>query len=174
MSDRDRDVAGRARNARPRDELGRPLPYGTAGVEPLPEPIVVEPAEGLAWAQRLLDAGRPFQAHEVLEALWKSRPADEAPLWQGLAQLAVGVTHYRRNATGITLLRRGAATMRGAPGAADRHGVDLTGLTAWAEEFALALDRNWSWLVANNTSEWPYGPGPDDLEAMAAGLRLLA
>src|SRR5829696_2092498 len=28
-TDRDRDVEGRARNARPRDALGRPLPYGT-------------------------------------------------------------------------------------------------------------------------------------------------
>ena len=30
--DRDRDGAGRARNARPRDALGRPLPPGSAGV----------------------------------------------------------------------------------------------------------------------------------------------
>ena len=34
--DRDRDEAGRARQARPRDELGRPLPYGETGVEPQP------------------------------------------------------------------------------------------------------------------------------------------
>ena len=30
-SDRDRDAEGRARNARPRDALGRPLPYGAVG-----------------------------------------------------------------------------------------------------------------------------------------------
>ena len=36
-SDRDRDAQGRARQARPRDELGRPLPYGSAGVEPVSE-----------------------------------------------------------------------------------------------------------------------------------------
>ena len=35
--ERDRDTAGRARQARPRDRLGRPLPYGSAGVEPVPE-----------------------------------------------------------------------------------------------------------------------------------------
>ena len=35
--ERDRDQAGRPRQARPRDALGRPLPYGAAGVEPVPE-----------------------------------------------------------------------------------------------------------------------------------------
>ena len=31
--DRDRDAAGRPRQSRPRDALGRPLPYGSPGVE---------------------------------------------------------------------------------------------------------------------------------------------
>ncbi|MCZ9345950.1 DUF309 domain-containing protein, partial [Streptomyces sp. TRM76130] len=35
--DRDRDDEGRARNARPRDGLGRPLPYGADGVPRQPE-----------------------------------------------------------------------------------------------------------------------------------------
>ena len=65
---RERDAAGRALNARPRDELGRPLPRGSVGVPRIPEDAVYTPEQGLATAQRLLDAGRPFHAHEVLEA----------------------------------------------------------------------------------------------------------
>ena len=45
--DRDRDPAGRPRNARPRDELGRPLPYGTHGVPRQPEGHVRTPEQTL-------------------------------------------------------------------------------------------------------------------------------
>ena len=77
VTGRDRDPTGRARNARPRDALGRPLPYDAAGEERAPEGVLRTPAESLAEAQRLLDAGRPFHAHEVLEDAWKSAPAGE-------------------------------------------------------------------------------------------------
>lgn len=108
MADRDRDPQGRARNSRPRDGLGRPLPHGSVGVERIDEDMVLPPAQTLALAQELLDAGRPFHAHEVLEAAWKSGPPAERQLWKGLAQLAVGLTHVRRgNTTGaVNLLRR--------------------------------------------------------------------
>src|SRR6185369_7947024 len=69
---RDRDAAGRPRSARPRDVTGRPLPRGAAGVPPVPEPAPGPPAELLDAAQRLLDDGRPFAAHETLEAAWKA------------------------------------------------------------------------------------------------------
>jgi hypothetical protein len=110
---RDRDPAGRPRNARPRDAYGSPLPRDAADAdaEPtMPEDIALTPAETLVEAQRLLDADRPFHAHEVLEAAWKSGPEGERDLWQGLAQLAVGLTHARRgNARGaVALLQRGA------------------------------------------------------------------
>lgn len=130
---RDRDEDGRARNARPRDELGRPLPPGSVGVERIPEDLDLPPAESLAWAQELLDRGRAFHAHEVLEGAWKSGPADERPLWQGLAQLAVGITHIQRgNSTGaVALLERAAERLRGHDGPAP-HGVDAPGLVAYA------------------------------------------
>jgi hypothetical protein len=131
--DRDRDVEGRARNARPRDALGRPLPYGAVGEERAPEGLVREPAAALAEAQAMLDAGRPFHAHEVLEDAWKSAPKAERQLWRGLAQLAVGLTHAMRgNERGAaTLLERGAhsiAPYRDAP----PHGIDVAGLVDWA------------------------------------------
>src|SRR4051794_3901307 len=110
VTDRDRDSVGRARNARPRDALGRPLPYGTAGEERAPEGVVRTPERSLAEAQELLDAGRPFHAHEVLEDAWKSAPEAERQLWRGLAQLAVGLAHAARgHARGAgALVDRGA------------------------------------------------------------------
>jgi hypothetical protein len=132
-ADRDRDTEGRARNARPRDALGRPLPYDAVGEERAPEGVVRPPDRALAEAQQLLDAGRPFHAHEVLEDAWKSAPEQERQLWRGLAQLAVGLTHAMRgNARGATtLLERGAGNIAGY--AADPpHGIDVAGLVAWA------------------------------------------
>jgi uncharacterized protein len=79
----------------------------------------LEPTEAVLTAQRLIDAGRPFHAHEVLEAVWKSAPDDQRNLWKGLAQIAVGLTHARRgnSAGAVALLRRGAdAVGAGAPG----------------------------------------------------------
>jgi uncharacterized protein len=136
-SERDRDAEGRARNARPRDALGRPLPYDAVGEERAPEGVVRAPAQSLAEAQELLDAGRPFHAHEVLEDAWKSAPDADRQLWRGLAQLAVGLTHAARgNARGAaTLLARGAGNI--AP-YADRapHGVDVEGLADWGRRLA--------------------------------------
>jgi hypothetical protein len=134
---RDRDPAGRARNARPRDGLGRPLPHDAEGVERVPEDLVLPPDESLVEAQRLLDVGRPFHAHEVLEGTWKAAPAAERDLWQGLAQLAVGLTHRARgNATGAsTLLQRGAARIEPYAGAPP-YGIDVTGLVATARSLA--------------------------------------
>ncbi|MFF2411738.1 DUF309 domain-containing protein [Streptomyces sp. NPDC058092] len=139
---RDRDAEGRARNARPRDGLGRPLPYGTPGVERQPEGVVRTPEETLREAQRLLDAGMPFHAHEVFEDAWKSGPVAERELWRGLAQLAVGLTHASRgNATGgARLLRRGAAALT-AFGATRPHGIGVDGLIDWAGELAARVEE---------------------------------
>ena len=141
---RDRDEAGRARSARPRDALGRPLPHGSPGEPRAPEGVVRTPAATLEEAQALLDAGRPFHAHEVLEDAWKSAPKtgpdDERDLWRGLAQLAVGLTHAARGnrAGAATLLTRGARSLGTAGSAARRHGVDDAGLVEWAARLAAA------------------------------------
>lgn len=139
MTSRDRDAEGRARNARPRDALGRPLPHGAEGEPRAPEGIVREPRVALAEAQALLDAGRPFHAHEVLEDAWKSSVPAERQLWRGLAQLAVGLTHAARgNGPGaVTLLERGVGNVAPYAGAPP-HGVDVAGLVAWGR--ALAAD----------------------------------
>lgn len=103
---RDRDSSGRPRNARPRDELGRPLPTGCHGVEPLPEDIDTSADAVVALAGHLLDQGLPFQAHEALEAVWKVASELERTAWKGMAQLAVALTHAMRgNATGAVRVR---------------------------------------------------------------------
>jgi predicted metal-dependent hydrolase len=138
--DRDRDSEGRPMNARPRDGLGRPLPYGSEGVERVPEGLALPPLESLVEAQRLMDLGRPFHAHEVLEGTWKSAPPDERDLWQGLAQLAVGLTHaLRGNTTGaVSVLSRGRDLVAGY---ADDppYDIDIAGLLAWSDEVVQRL-----------------------------------
>lgn len=105
---------------RARDALGRPVAVGSPlAVEPVPE-APLPPDEALETAQRLLDQGRAFSAHEVLEASWKAAPARERATWQGLAQVCVGLTHLQRgNLVGAArLLRRGAGNLGDHPVAA--------------------------------------------------------
>ena len=141
-TERDRDPAGRPRNARPRDELGRPLAHGADGVPGIPDDLEMSPADSLALAQQLLDNGRAFQAHEVLELSWKAAPDAERDLWRGLAQLAVGLTHAQRgNLVGAArLLRRGADRIQ--PWQSNPpHRIDVTGLRAWTAAAADLLER---------------------------------
>jgi uncharacterized protein len=140
---RDRDAAGRARNARPRDGLGRPLARNAAGTPSLAGDQALPPAQALRAAQRLLDDGRPFDAHDVLEATWKAAPAAERDLWQGLAQLAVGLTHARRgNGRGaVTLLRRGAKRLAGYSDAAP-YRIDVAGLLARCTDLAALIEAS--------------------------------
>ncbi|MFC9842159.1 DUF309 domain-containing protein [Streptomyces sp. NPDC060223] len=144
---RDRDPDGRARNARPRDGLGRPLPYGADGVERQPEGLVRSPEETVAEAQVLLDGGKPFHAHEVFEDAWKAGPEEERALWRGLAQLAVGLTHAARGNTtgGARLLRRGAEAVEewaSGTGRARPYGLDVAELGSWARELAGTVERD--------------------------------
>jgi len=153
---RDRDPAGRARNSRPRDELGRPLPYGSPDVPRAPEGVLRTADETITQAQQLLDAGLPFHAHEVFEDAWKTagtepvaadgaEPPSASPgaavervLWKGMAQIAVGLTHLSRgnNDRGAqTLLRRGAAAIN-AYRLEPPYRLNIGGIVSWANELA--------------------------------------
>jgi hypothetical protein len=133
MVERDRDESGRPRSTRPRDAMGRPLPPGSEGIPRIPDELELTPAATLAYAQDLLDLGLAFNAHEVLEAAWKNGQDDERLLWQGLAQLAVGITHVQRgNVKGaVAVLRRASGGLADAPVAP--HGIDAAGLAIWAD-----------------------------------------
>jgi hypothetical protein len=160
---RDRDPAGRPRNARPRDGLGRPLDRAAdpgSAADRIPDDLVITGAEAAALADRLLRDGRPFHAHEVLEAAWKYGPATERDLWQGLAQIAVGLTHARRgNARGaVTLLGRGVQRVRGyqngggvqdgdgsrraARREASPFGMNIVSFLAAADDLAARIERD--------------------------------
>jgi hypothetical protein len=132
---RDRDPDGRARQARPRDELGRPLPYDATGVEPVSEEPL-PPDETINLARQLIDDGRPFAAHEVFEVRWKTGPPEERELWQGLAQICVGLTHHARgNQKGAErLVERGAGRLlRYSITDAHPYGLDLDAIIDCAE-----------------------------------------
>jgi hypothetical protein len=133
--DRDRDATGRPRNARPRDGLGRPLQHGAAGVPRQPEGVARTPQQTLHDAQQLLDAGRPFHAHEVFEDAWKAaRDAPTASLWKALAQLAVGCTHrLRGNAVGAERLLARAAAGLAAHLESAPYDVNVARLVCWAQ-----------------------------------------
>jgi hypothetical protein len=166
-TDRDRDAAGRPKNARPRDGLGRPLGRGADGEPVMPDDLQLTPAEAVQLAQRLIDEGRPFHAHEVLESVWKSSPSVHRDLWKGLAQIAVGLTHARRgNGRGaVALLRRGAAAVgRYVPGAAgDQRGelpdaLDLASVHAAATGLADLIDARGVDAVTTDDLRFPLGP----------------
>lgn len=140
-AERDRDEAGRPKNARPRDALGRPLPRGSENVMPAEEPAAT-PEEALERGIEHFNAGRYFQAHEAWEEGWHPSPGPERDFWQGLAQLAVGMTHRQRgNGHGAaTLLRRGAKRLR--PYGEEYMGVDLSPLVTFAEDAAERIEKD--------------------------------
>lgn len=125
---------------RARDAAGRPVPVGSPeAVEPVPEEAL-PPYDAVALARDLLARGRPFFAHDVLEARWKAAPDDERDLWQGLAQVCVGLTHLQRGnpVGGARLLRRGAGRLTGWSGPS--YGVDVPAVVAAAQARADAVE----------------------------------
>ena len=140
MVSRDRDESGRPRNARPRDAAGRPLARNAPGVQPADDETFRTPSEVLRAAQDALDAERPFLAHEHLETAWHLASAEERDLWQGLAQLAVALTHLQRgNAAGARALFERSRERLSAYAGTSPHGIDVDGLRATAASMLSAL-----------------------------------
>ncbi len=124
----------------------------------MPDDLAITGPDAARLADQLLREGRPFHAHEVLEAAWKSAPPGERDLWQGLAQIAVGLTHARRgNARGaVALLRRGAQRVRAhqdqpqpdqpqPPTGPERdhpYGMDIPAVLAASDGLAARIERH--------------------------------
>ena len=129
---------------RPRDVTGRPLPRGSASwrdrLRHLDLETALPPARAIEVAEELVLTGAPFYAHEVLEGPWHLAEPPERDFWQGLAQVAVGLTHVQRgNPVGaVTLLRRGAAKLR--PYDEGHEGVAVTRVVAEAESLASRIE----------------------------------
>ena len=141
MTERDRNAAGRPENARPRDATGKPLsrdagPSWRERLRALDETQALPPREAIAEAERLVLTGQPFYAHEILEGPWHLAAPPDRAFWQGLAQVAVGLTHAQRgNDVGArSLLRSGAEKLSGYE---DGHeGVAVARVVATARDLA--------------------------------------
>jgi predicted metal-dependent hydrolase len=87
----------------------------------------------------LFNQGRFFDAHEVLEDVWRAAPQDEKKIWQGLIQVAVALHHYSTgNRVGMrSVLVRAMKNLGAHP--RDFYGIQVPGLlkslTQWLEAF---------------------------------------
>jgi len=127
---------------RPRDRLGRPLPWEADSELALEDFDSLSLDENHALGRVHARAGRWFAAHEAWETAWKqARDTDEAELFKGLSQMGAGYVHlFRGNAHGAaTLLRR--AAMRIAPYEDGSRGLPTRSLADRLEADADAVDR---------------------------------
>jgi uncharacterized protein len=106
-----RPTPERNKPERPRDELGRPQPWGAVNRLEMPDFDSLSLEENHALGIRFFEEGRYFPAHEAWETAWKqARDTDEAELFKGLSQLGAGYVHLLRgNAHGAQALLRRAA-----------------------------------------------------------------
>ena len=126
---------------RPRDELGRPLPKGSANRLHLERFEELSFAENQRLAVRYFDEGQFFGAHEAWETCWhQTKGSADEEFYKGLSQLGAGYTHARRgNARGAgALLRRGLGRI--AAYGPRHHGIDVAALVAAASEHAAAME----------------------------------
>lgn len=90
----------------------------------------------------LFNQGEFFEAHEVLEDVWRAALAPEKPFLQGLIQISVAFVHHSRgNAEGArSLLARGCRNLSSYP--EFHEGVHLQSLISAAEKWRTALENN--------------------------------
>ncbi|HWC32886.1 MAG TPA: DUF309 domain-containing protein [Actinomycetota bacterium] len=129
--------APREKRPRPRDELGRPLPWDAENLLELEDFDALPLEENHRLGIAHFDAGRFFQAHEAWETAWKqAKGEDDEEFFKGLSQLGAGYVHYRRgNAHGAhTLIRRGLSRIR--PYGPSHRGVAVEAVADAAEAHA--------------------------------------
>jgi predicted metal-dependent hydrolase len=130
------------KTTRPRDELGRLLPWDQENRLHLEDFDALPLEENHRLARRHFDEGRFFPAHEAWETAWKqAKGTPDEEFFKGLSQVGAGYTHYRRgNPHGAhTLLRRGLSRIR-------RYGpthrdVDVASLARVLEAHARAVEE---------------------------------
>ena len=88
---------------------------------------------------RLFNQHSFFEAHEVLEDVWRAAPEPERKFLQGLIQVAVALHHHSRgNLVGCrSLLERARRNLSNYP--AKYGGVDLDGLLQSVDRWREAL-----------------------------------
>jgi uncharacterized protein len=126
---RRRDPNAPPKPKRPRDELGRPLPWKAENRLELEDYDSLPVAENHRLAIEHFNGERFFPAHEAWETCWKQeKETPEAEFFKGMSQLGAGYTHLLRgNRHGAyTLLRRGAGRILRYP--SPHRGVDTRAL----------------------------------------------
>ena len=89
---------------------------------------------------QLFNEAEFFEAHEVLEDVWRAAPVAEKRFLQGLIQIAVAFHHHSTgNLVGThSLLERGTRNLDGSPD--DFGGIDISKLrrvlATWRDAFA--------------------------------------
>jgi hypothetical protein len=137
-----RPTERRNKPARPRDELGRPQPWGGENRLALEDFDALSLEDNDRLGREHFNAGRFFPAHEAWETAWKkARDTDEAEFFKGLSQLGAGYVHLLRgNAHGAAVLLRRAARRVGAYPTGTR-GVDTERVAAAARSDADGVER---------------------------------
>jgi predicted metal-dependent hydrolase len=90
----------------------------------------------------LFNRGKFFDAHEVLEDVWRAAPPEEKKIWQGLVQVAVALHHHSTgNRVGMrsVLVRAMNNLSRHPP---DFHGVHIPGLLKSLSQWLEAFDND--------------------------------
>jgi uncharacterized protein len=127
---------------RPRDHLGRPLPWGSENSLELEDFDALTLEQNHELARVHARAGRWFPAHEAWETAWKqARDTGEAELFKGLSQMGAGYVHLLRgNVHGAATLLRRAARRIGSYADGTR-GIAASALSARLTADAGAVDR---------------------------------
>ena len=131
----------RQKPERPRDELGRPLPWGEPTRIHLPDFDAMTLEDNDRAARGFLAAREFFGAHEAWETAWKqAKGTGDEELFKGLSQMGAGYVHLLRgNAHGTTmLLRRGAMRIAAYPEGA--RGIATREVAAHLEAQARAVE----------------------------------
>src|SRR6059058_4160308 len=88
----------------------------------------------IAEALALVRDGRGFDAHELLEDLWRAAPAAERDFYQGLVHVAVA-TYQESRGNEVGRRRQLEKAARRLAAYAPRHeGVDVAALLRWCAE----------------------------------------
>jgi hypothetical protein len=90
----------------------------------------------------LFNSGQFFEAHEVLEEIWRAAPETEKSFWQGLTQIAVAF-HHRSvgNTIGAqSLLNRSIRNLSPYPDICG--GIQLRSLKVSLENWQEAISKN--------------------------------
>jgi len=90
----------------------------------------------------LFNSGDFFEAHEVLEEIWRGAPEGEKKFWQGLIQIAVAFHHRSTGNTigALSLLNRAIQNLSPYP---DIYcGIQLRALKLSLEKWQQAISKN--------------------------------